>query len=404
MWKNFDLPFELFLPIRYIWNYKLGSLGFISFLTSILSVGVGVCTLIISLSVVNGFHTNIRNKVLGINPHIIMTPNDTTHDITSNVDTLQNLPNILSVSPFIQHQALLRTDQGRSVLVVLKAIDPQREPLIISTIENKQHSWKQLEIQNQGLRPVIIGYGLKKKLSLFTHSQVNIVFLSNIHQYQSYPFSVVETFESGHYIYDYTTCFINLEDLKSILPLKQNLGLRVKNPQQVHTIIQTLQQSFKNYSFQSWKSLNKSLFQALNLEKLLMILVLSMLLCVSALTIVSNITLLSVEKFRDIGILRSMGVSRSSIICIFVLTGTIIGIIATAIGLLLSGLIAYILSATNWISLPKKIYSIESIPIDIHITEVMTICMITITLSMLASFIPSWKASKMMPIDIVKYD
>ena len=409
------LPFELFISLRYLRAKK--SQKFISLTTiiSILGVSLGVMALIVVLSVMSGFEKEIRNRILGINPHIfVFSFKGNIEDYYKVAQKIKEIKGVKGVSPFIYTQVMLNTGKRVSG-AVLRGIDVHTCTNLAKILHYGR--LKEIEgveeIDGRYLPSIIIGKELARNLGIWVGDTVSVVFPFGAITPQGLSpktkqFLVKGIFESGMYEYDCSLVYISLREAQRLLNFGDSvtgLEVTVNKIFKAKDIAREIQQ-FLKYPFwtRDWMEMNKSLFSALRLEKLAMFIILSLIVLVAAFNIASTLVMIVMEKNKDIAILKSMGATSTNIMKIFVYEGLIIGGIGAILGLIGGTGICTLLSHYQFIQLPKDIYYISNLPVEMKGWDIFFIVLATLIICFLATIYPSLQASRVDPIEVIRYE
>ena len=391
---------------------KDGFLNVIS-IFSFVGISLGVAVLIIVMSVMNGFRTELINKIVGFNAHITVKPYENKIDI-SNIN--QNLINI--------SKDLILSNSGEAI--ILKK-DTSKGILLRGYNSNEFSSLKIFDNENYlGNNEILsnnyisIGKELSFNLNLKIGDDITLMSSAGIGSIignlpKQKTFLVSSIFESGLADFDNNIAFVNLntlEDFSNLDKRYRNLEIYLKNPQNIDYQKSVVQNNFPDEFVYSWSDMNSSLFSALKVERNVMFIILSLIIVVAAFNIISGLTILVKNKTKDIAILKSIGVLNKSIVKIFFLIGVIIGTSATAFGIVLGVTFSiYIenlrefLSSTFNISLfPEEIYFLSKMPSEINPTSIFLISICSIIITIIVSIFPAFKAAKLDPIKALKYE
>ncbi len=392
---------------------KDGFLNVIS-IFSFIGIGLGVAVLIIVMSVMNGFRTELINKIVGFNSHITVEPYEEIIEIGKLKKTNLNLIS----------ENLILSNSGESIIIK----KDKSKGLILRGYTRKDFS--SLKIINDdtfvgnknGLieNYISIGKELSFTLGLKIGDDITIMSSSGIETIvgslpKKKTFTVISLFESGLADFDNNIAFINLDTLNEFFNLDKkdtNLEIYLKNPQNIEDQKIVVQKIFPNDFVYSWADMNSSLFSALKVERNVMFIILSLIIVVAAFNIISGLTILVKNKTRDIAILKSIGVLNKSIIKIFFLVGVIIGTSATIFGILLGVVFSlYVENLRQFLSdvfnislFPEEIYFLSSMPSEINPTSIFFISLCSILITILVSIFPALKAAKLDPIKALKYE
>jgi lipoprotein-releasing system permease protein len=406
--------FELFLSIRYLRAKR--KQAFISVITviSVLGVMIGVMALVVVLSVMNGFRADLMSKILGVKSHLlVLSYKGAFNDYKRVAGRVGQVEGAVATTPFIHSQVMVNRS-GNVSGAILRGIHPQTAGNVLS-IESmiKEGSLSSLENSWDGLPTVIIGSELSKQLGAYPGDVLNMISpegkltpMGRVPNSQKYKVTAV--FDSGMYEYDASMAFVSLKEAQAFLGFGDRvsgLEVRVKDVYKSDKVGLKIQNTLGNpYWTKDWKVMNKSLFSALKLEKFAMFVILTMIVLVGALNIISTLVMVVMEKTRDVAILRAMGASAKSIMTIFMVQGLLVGLVGTLAGLA-SGLgICHLLARYKFISLPSDVYYITTLPVRVEFWDVCLVSLSAVLISFLATIYPSWHASKLNPIEAIRYE
>ena len=392
---------------------KEGFLKIIS-IFSFLGIMLGVAILIIVMSVMNGFKTDLTNKILGLNPHIVIQPNS--YEIDQNfISKIKKEFKEISYSKSYSGEGIIISNNNVKG-VFLKGID-KSEKNIINFFENYIPNVK---LNKFNTNNVFIGTELAFNLNLKegdTFSLMSSAFVAT--PLGGFPkqenFKVAGIFNTGFIEFDQNIVFLNLRDALSIFDKEdkdQNIEIYLNDPLKADKYKKRIQELNQNYFIYSWADLNKSLFSALRVERNVMFIILSLIIVVAAFNIISGLTILIKNKTKEIAILKTLGLNNKSIKKTFFLTGLTIGFFATISGIVLGVLFSiniekiriFLLAVFNLEIFPSDIYFLDKLPSEININSIFLIFFISLVISALASFLPAMKIAKMSTFRALRYE
>ena len=392
---------------------KEGFLNIIS-IFSFIGISLGVAVLIIVMSVMNGFRTELVNKILGFNAHIIVKPYSKSIDVSKFSNK-----NLITFS-----KNLILTNSGEGVLIskdltkglVLRGYSVE-DFLKLEFIKKGNFIGNSNKLTDNGIsigRNLSLDYDLKlgDKISIMSTSGVQTI-VGTLPKQETY--FITSIFDSGLADFDRNVAFLNIESLESLFDInssERSLEIFLNKPLDIDTIKPKIKKIFNEESIYTWADMNSSLFSALKVERNVMFIILSLIIIVAAFNIISGLTILVKNKTRDIAILKSIGVQNNSITKIFFMVGFFIGTSATFFGIFLGVIfsiyienIRFFLSSIFNISLfPEEIYFLSKMPSEININSIVIIALCSIIITILVSIYPAKQASKQDPIKSLKYE
>ena len=399
-------------------------LGMWSFLSASIAVAVlgvvrGVSARTVVLSVTTGFQDAFRDKVLGVNAHVIIMKSST--DFAEYREVMQAARDIdrdvIAVQPFIFFEMLATNGKGQLSGVAVKGVDPD---LVKSVLDLDRHMLpggsvaSLAKIPGPGeLPPIIVGKELAHKLRITTGDDVTVVVpLSNVDWNtwkttaaapRTRRFHVTGVFYSGFDEYDRRLMYISLREFQSLLERGDKVmgvELKVRDVDRADEIAAKLRKRLGEppFQIQDWNQLNHNLFQALATQKLVLLIVLTLIIAVATVNLVSALTMTVTQKVREIAILKSMGSPSAKIGVIFGIVGGTIGAIGTICGIGMGVVTCSVVSKYGY-RLDPKVYLIDRLPISVHLREVLLVAAITMALCLIATMIPTLKAARMAPVD-----
>ncbi len=410
------MSFEYFIGGRYLRAKQKET--FISLITilSVAGVTVGVMALIVVIAVMAGFESDLKQRILGVESHIVLMRHDGPFSGYEKISQqINELNRVEAATPFIYSQIMLRSSTGVSG-AVLRGIDPESAGSVIKILKNSVlQNLKHIE-RRENLKTIvpgiILGKELAKNLHVLKGDAVYLISSRGMISPIGYlpamkRFEVVGLFESGMYEYDGSLAYINLKDAQKILNMKDSvtgIEIRVDDIYNARNVAEKIVSELGfPYWARDWMQMNRNLFSALKLEKTVMFIILALIVLVAAFNIASTLIMMVMGKTKDIAILKAMGAMDSSIRKIFIYKGMIIGAVGTLLGVCLGFIVCKLLEKYKFIQLPGDVYYISTLPVRLEALDVFIISSAAMVICFLATLYPANQASKLNPIEAIRY-
>lgn len=409
------LPFELLIALRHLRSRKRERFISAATFICILGITLGVMALIVVLSVMNGFQEVIKERILSLSAHVLVTSREgTISDYPQLMKRLKEIRGIQSVYPMIAAQVMIGSKDALSGAVLRGITDDS--PYVLYLRERGLMGSRDLKAGQ-----VWVGTELARLLNLKLGDQVRVFSpYGLLHPFGMIPrvrsFEVTGIFQSGIYDYDISLALVPLEDAQHFLSLEgavTHLEVRVQDIYQAHEISQKVQFLLgPRYVSRDWMQMNRNLFYALRMERRIMFLLLSLTVAIASFNIIGVLMMTVMERRREIAILRSMGAKRASVAKVFLYEGLLIGVIGTAFGTVAGLALAFNVEPVSkaleallgFKFLPPDVYYITEVPSKVNPWDVLTIIGLALALSLASALYPALKASKLDPVEVLRYE
>ncbi|NVK21832.1 MAG: lipoprotein-releasing ABC transporter permease subunit [Kangiellaceae bacterium] len=413
------LPFSLFVGLRYTRAKRRNH--FISFISLISMIGIalGVMVLITVMSVMNGFERELRDRILGMAPHVLVQNFGDEITDWKNIETLvRENPSVIGTSPYIQSETMFR-HQGLDQFGLVQGVLPEKIGEVSIVLDNmKSGSFNQLQA---GEYNVVLGSGLASRLAANIGDKISLIVLRETKinlagvNMRTKRFNVVGVFETKSEA-DKGMAFIHMDDAAKLFRVGEGvtaLQIKTNDVMNVSNISWEISKQLDHaYFVTDWTRQHQTLFNAIDMEKKIMFILLTFIIAVAAFNIVTSLVMLVTEKQADIAILRTLGASPGSIMRIFMTSGVINGLIGTTVGVILGILLALNLpDIVQWIEqtfnvsvFPQNVYFVNFLPTHLIQSDVVKIAVSAFTISVLATIYPAWKASRTQPAEALRYE
>ena len=409
------MQFELFVSLRYLLARRKQAFISVISLISVLGVAIGVASLIVVLGVMNGFSDNLRDKILGINSHLIVgSVKQTIPDYGRLVDKSLKVDGIDAATPFIYYEVMLSTPSGVKG-VVLRGIDPATAGNVLS-VEQDMKAGSLRNLAEPGDHPgIVVGKELATRLGLTLGSRVSLLAPSGKKSAAGFSpkilfFEVVGIFNSGMFEYDSSLVFVSIPSAQNILGFEGDfvtgIEYRVSDIDAVQETGEILVRALGGFPLYSrnWIEMNQNLFAALKLEKTAMAVILIMIVLVGSFSIITTLVMMVMEKTKDIAVLMALGATPPQIRNIFILQGSLIGALGTTMGFGLGLGICSLLKKYQFIKLPADVYYLDHLPVKTEMLDISLIAVSAMILCFLATLYPARQASRMQPTEALRYE
>ncbi|ABK43551.1 lipoprotein releasing system, transmembrane protein, LolC/E family [Magnetococcus marinus MC-1] len=409
--------FEWRVGLRYLRAKR--SQRFISAITalSVAGIALGVAALIVVLAVMTGFQGELQRQILGVVSHVVVQSyGGSMEDVEGVLRKVQSRPNVTGAAPFVLANALIYNG-GQAYGIALRGVDPERE----KGVSNLHVNMVRGDVAAMAGFGVVLGESLARNLGVGLNDRITLMVpKGNVTPAGTVPrvkrFRVAGIFDSGMHEYDTNLAYIHINDAQKLLRLGESVtGIEVKTPHPdlAMGVRQDLEKQLSGHFWiRDWMQMNRNFFNAIKLEKATMFVILSLVVLVAAFNIISSLIMVVMEKGKDIAILKTMGARSHSIMAIFLINGGIIGVGGTLAGLALGLVLAENLERTiGWIErtfglqiLHGDVYFIDKLPAQVLPSDLFWITVISLSISLLSTLYPAWRASRVDPVEALRYE
>lgn len=410
------MPFELHVALRYLLAKRKQAFISVISLISVLGVAVGVMALVIALALMTGLQGELRDRILGANPHVFVWkrgPSTTGTSVAADLAQLRHMPHVIGAAPAVIGKALVSV-AGEQAFISLKGIDPAREAEVTALAEAmRSGSVGALASEaDDGTATILLGVDLARQLGVAQGDTISVLTpqgtLSPMGMLpRTRRLRVAGTFSLGLYEVDAETGLVSLDTAQRLLDKADvdAIQLRLDDVYAAPSVSAAIGDRLgPDYVVQDWAAMNQSLFSALWLEKMAISLTIGLIVMVAALNIVASLVLLVMEKHRDIAILKTMGAGARSITGIFVLQGALIGVIGTTAGAALGYGVSWVLDRYALIRVPADVYQISHVPFRVLPLDFALVIVASVTISLVATIYPARQAARLDPSQALRHD
>lgn len=419
------MHYSLAIALRYLRARRRS--GFVSRVTMIAVGGtlVGVSVLIIVLSLMNGFESELRSRIVEFNTHVIVFASvpESWSRIDSVATIVSGVPGVTAVSPFVRGEALLYYElipgvRVKTKGVIAKGVDLDRERTVSTVVDSFTPPVRSFETSGfedgRDLPGIVLGLDLADDLKTYPGEVITLVSAPSEMRLgevkpRTLDFRVIGTFKTGVFEFDSRFVYVDIHEAERFFDFEastRGIGVRTGDIWQAARVDEAIDERLKGEGYfgtNNWIRLNSNLFSYIKVEKILMFLLLTLIILIAAFNLVGMLTMVIMEKRSEIGILRSMGASSRGIMSIFMVEGTIIGAVGTAFGVAVGLAVCAILSAVK-LDLPPDVYFINTLPVVVQWIDVAMVAAASLVISFVATLYPSWEACNMPPLEAIQYE
>ena len=410
------MTFEFFITRRYFKSKPKQTIIALITVLSMIGVAIGVTALIVVIGVMTGFEADLKARIMGIEPHLVIDRNGKPIENYNHVVELaRQTPGVKSAWPVVELQVMLKAD-SRAAGALIKGIEPHaaQQGLGIQSLSAllPKSTGSDKASRSPTAAPIVMGRDLARSLGLIKGDTLFAVSPRGMLAPVGYVpymkrFVVADFFETGMYEYDGSLAFVNIKDAQALDRIKDAataVDIRVQQIFQTQKIKERLMSELGNsFRARDWIQLNKNLFSALKLEKAAMFITLTLIILVATFSITSSLVMLVMEKTKDIAVLRALGASGRVIKRIFVIQGLMIGSLGTFAGVLLGTTLCYLQTTYQLIRLPGDVYYITALPVDLKFSDVTLVALSALVICFLATLYPAHQAARLNPVEAIRY-
>ncbi|GMT47452.1 MAG: ABC transporter permease [bacterium] len=407
------LPYPILIALRYLKSKKRRRGISFNTILSTGGVAVGVMALLVVLSVMSGFHEDLRKKILGVNAHIVvLNYTGGIEDYGKVIKELKTVPRVTGASPFVLGQVMV-SEGKRAHGVYLRGIDPAYENQTTSLRAHMKEGRLDNLTKDSTLPGIILGSELSNTLGAYMGDEINVISpVQDLGPMGMLPrvrkFRVVGLFEVGMYEYDTNLALTSLKAAQEFFRTGDTvtgIELRINDIYSAPEVRERVQEVLgPPFYARDWMQMNKNLFSALKLEKFTMFVILTLIILVASFNIISTLIMNVIEKEREIAILKAMGATNRAIMAIFIFQGLMIGLAGTTIGVTGGYLLGYLLNTYEIIKLPSDVYYLSSLPVKMELSDFLAVSLSAIGISFLATIYPAYQAAKLNPVEPLRYE
>lgn len=411
------MPYELFIARRYLKSrQKTGFINTITYIT-VSGVAIGAAALIIVLSVMNGFESEVRERIIGFDTHIRLRTyhNQGLDDYKEVMEIIRDIPHIIGISPYIWEKGMIRSGKY-SDGIILKGSDPATLSQVSDLDRNIIYGENNLGMvsrdEGADLPGIVVGAYLADRLYIALGDVVTVFSLSGVRSMFQMPpvkqFIITGYFETGMFEFDNAYAYISIEAAQELFRMEDRvsgLEIRLDDLYKAGEVVEKIDEKLGYpYTADTWFEMRRSLFSWMQLEKWAMFIVLCLIILVAAFNIITTLIMVVMEKTREIGILKSMGATSHSIQHIFLYEGVVVGVIGTLLGCLIGYGLCWAQIKYEFFKLPGDVYFISTLPVRMQVTDFLFISGASIVICLISALYPAMRASKLVPVDAIRYE
>lgn len=393
------MGYETFIAKRYLWSKRRHPFVGVVSTISVLGICVGVAALIVVLAVMNGFDEDLKERVIGTRSHLIVEKDGAFTDAESVMQQLRAVKGVAGVSPYVEGQALAQAGEwGSGVLV--RGIDPRKEKNV-----SKFFQYLTVGTLSDSATGVVVGSEFAKRAHIARGSGL---LLATQNTEKPMRLIVEGIFSSGMYEYDANLVFLNLKNAQTLFGLGNGVSgvsVHLKKAELADSAKKAARKILPPAFFiRTWMDMNRTLFSALKLEKIVMFLILTLIILVACLNIAGSLTIMVMDKTKDIGVLKALGAAPFSLVKIFAIDGLILGLAGSGAGFTIGAGLCALLKRHSFVELPKEIYYIDRLPVQMNLKDTALVLIVAVFLSFLSALYPATRAGRLDPVKALRYE
>jgi lipoprotein-releasing system permease protein len=407
------MGYSLFIARKYIGAGRRSAFVTAITIISVGGVAIGVLALIIVLSVMNGFESEVIGRIVGTSAHVLVRQPDGIQGYAQVADEVNGVPGVEAVSPFVFGKAMVISREATDA-VIIRGVDLESESRVTDVRDYITPAGFSFERADSGLPRIIVGselaYSLRIAMGdtlLVARGDIDVDSPLGITPTFS-RFRVAGFFDSGMYEYDASFSYLSLAEAQRFFSLGDRvtgLTVRVDAMEKAPVIGRAISAVLgSGYQVTDWIHMNRNLFTWMKMEKKVMFTILTLIIIVAAFNIASTLIMVVLQRTRDIGILKSMGATSGAVMRIFMLHGLVIGAIGTVIGTAGGIILALVLDRYRLIRLPGDVYFIDSVPVHLHAADVVSVAVVAVVICFVATIYPARQAARLLPVEAIRYE
>ncbi len=409
------MTFEFFVALRYLFALRKQSFIAIISLFAVCGVALGVAALIVVIGVMNGFTKDLRDKILGVNAHVLVSAfSGGIREHQALAELCRQVPGVTGVTPFVYSEVMLSSSGGVKG-VVLRGIEPNTADQVLSISKDMVAGSVKDLLKEEEFPGVIIGAEMSKRLGLGVGATVNLLSPTGTQSAVGFTpkvrlFKVVGVFRTGMFEYDATLGYVTVDAARNLLGFKEDvvsgLEVRLADVYKAGEVSEAIRAKLHDHPVyvRNWQEMNANLFAALELEKTAMFIILAMIVLVGSFSIVTVLVMLVMQKTKDIAVLMSLGADARSIGRIFMYQGSFIGVVGTVLGYGIGIPLALLLKKYQFIKLPSDVYPVDYLPVRLEMLDMTLIGVAALALCFLSTIYPARRAASLNPSDALRYE